>query len=137
MKDISRRALIKGLFATSVVVGFDLAGRSWVTRAGAAGDFAELPQLDGTLTTDPATLAAAADDVSHIIHRTPVAVLRHEGKSGSRSSGCVFTRYTSDNTRILRLSRNFDDGLDGEGRGRAGQAARPRSGRIVPVLLGP
>ena len=67
---------MKGLLATSAVVGFDLAGRSWVTKASAAGPFDELPPLDGTLTTDPAALAAAADDFGHIVHRTPVAVLR-------------------------------------------------------------
>jgi hypothetical protein len=76
VKDISRRALLKGIFATSVVVGFDLAGRSWVTEASAGGDFSQLPPLDGTLTTDPASLAAAADDFGHLVHRTPVAVLR-------------------------------------------------------------
>ena len=76
MKEISRRALLKGIFATSVVVGFDLAGRSWVTEASAGGSFVELPPLDGTLATDPASLAAVADDFGHIVHRTPVAVLR-------------------------------------------------------------
>ncbi|HEX8721872.1 MAG TPA: FAD-binding protein [Pyrinomonadaceae bacterium] len=67
---------MKGIFATSVVVGFDLAGRSWVTEASAGGSFVELPPLDGTLATDPASLAAVADDFGHIVHRTPVAVLR-------------------------------------------------------------
>jgi hypothetical protein len=76
VKDISRRALLKGIFATSVVVGFDLASRSWVTKASAGGSFAELPPLDGTLSTDSASLAAVADDFGHIVHRTPVAVLR-------------------------------------------------------------
>jgi hypothetical protein len=76
VKEISRRALLKGIFATSVVVGFDLAGRSWVTEASAGGSFVELPPLDGTLATDPASLAAVADDFGHIVHRTPVAVLR-------------------------------------------------------------
>jgi hypothetical protein len=76
LKDISRRSLLKGIFATSVVVGFDLAGRSWVTEASGGGQFAGLPPLDGTLTTDPAALAAAADDFGHLVHRAPVAVLR-------------------------------------------------------------
>ncbi|HEX8291279.1 MAG TPA: FAD-binding protein [Pyrinomonadaceae bacterium] len=67
---------MKGIFATSVVVGFDLAGRSWVTEASGGGQFAGLPPLDGTLTTDPAALAAAADDFGHLVHRAPVAVLR-------------------------------------------------------------
>jgi len=77
MKNISRRGLIKGLFATSLVVGFDLTNRSWVAAAtGTSGDFAALPPLDGTLLTDPASLASVADDYGHIVHRTAVAVLR-------------------------------------------------------------
>jgi len=79
MNNISRRGLLKGLFAATVVVGFDLTNRSWVTQAasvGGSGDFSQLPPLDGTLSTDPASLAAAADDFGHMIHRTPVAVLR-------------------------------------------------------------
>ncbi|HYP02666.1 MAG TPA: FAD-binding protein, partial [Pyrinomonadaceae bacterium] len=78
MKNISRRDLIKGMLATSVIVGFDLGSRSWVAKASSSssGDFSQLPPLDGTLSTDSASLAAAADDFGHIIHRTPVAVLR-------------------------------------------------------------
>jgi len=64
------------MLAASAVVGFDLAGGAWVTKAGGAGDFSQLPPLDGTLSTDPSALAAAADDFGHLIHRTPVAVLR-------------------------------------------------------------
>jgi cytokinin dehydrogenase len=74
MAKISRRGLIQGLFAGAVVLGFDPTRRSWVTEASAA-DFMTLPPLDGTLATDPASLAAAADDFGNIIHRTPVAVL--------------------------------------------------------------
>ncbi|HEX8145914.1 MAG TPA: FAD-binding protein [Pyrinomonadaceae bacterium] len=103
MKDISRRALIKGIFATSVVVGFDLAGRSWVTKASAAGTFAGLPPLDGTLSTDPAALAAAADDFGHIIHRTPVAVLR---------PGSV-----EDVVKVVRFAREHGIRVAGRGKG--------------------
>ncbi|HEV2880069.1 MAG TPA: FAD-binding protein [Pyrinomonadaceae bacterium] len=78
MKNISRRGLLKGIFAATVVVGFDLTNRTWVTQAssGVGGDFSQLPPLDGTLVTDPASLAAIADDFGHMIHRTPIAVLR-------------------------------------------------------------
>ncbi|HEV2704753.1 MAG TPA: FAD-binding protein [Pyrinomonadaceae bacterium] len=78
MKNISRRGLIKGLFATSLVVGFDLSTRSWVVAASSStgSNFSQLPPLDGTLSTAPASLAPFADDYGHIIHRTPVAVLR-------------------------------------------------------------
>lgn len=78
MQNISRRGLLKGLFAATAIVGFDLTNRSWVTRASGAddGSFSLLPPLDGTLVTDPASLAAIADDFGHIIHRTPIAILR-------------------------------------------------------------
>jgi cytokinin dehydrogenase len=103
VKDISRRALLKGIFATSVAVGFDLAGRSWVTRASTGGAFAQLPPLDGTLTIDPAALAAAADDFGHIIHRTPVAVLR---------PGSV-----EDIVKLVRFAREHNIRVAGRGQG--------------------
>jgi cytokinin dehydrogenase len=103
VKDISRRSLLKGIFAASVVVGFDLTGRSWVTQASTGGAFAQLPPLDGTLTTDPASLAAAADDFGHIIHRTPVAVLR---------PGSV-----SDVVKLVRFARAHNIRVAGRGKG--------------------
>jgi cytokinin dehydrogenase len=103
VKDISRRALMKGIFATSVVVSFDLAGRSWVTKASTGGAFAQLPPLDGTLTTDPASLAAAADDFGHIVHRTPIAVLR---------PGSV-----EDVVKLVRFAREHDIRVAGRGKG--------------------
>lgn len=103
MKDISRRALLKGIFATSVVVGFDMVGRSWVTKASAAGTFAELPPLDGTLVTDPASLAAVADDFGHLVHRTPVAVLR---------PGSV-----EDIVKVVRFARANNIRVAGRGKG--------------------
>jgi FAD/FMN-containing dehydrogenase len=95
--------LIKGLLATSAVVGFDLAGRSWVTEASTGGDFSQLPPLDGTITTDPAALAAAADDFGHIIHRTPVAVLR---------PGSV-----EDVVKVVRFAREHGIRVAGRGKG--------------------
>jgi cytokinin dehydrogenase len=103
MKDISRRSLLKGIFATSVVIGFDLVGRSWVTQASTGGTFAELPPLDGTLTVDPASLAAAADDFGHIIHRTPVAILR---------PGSV-----EDVVKLVRFAREHNIRVAGRGKG--------------------
>src|SRR5215204_640511 len=94
---------MKGLFATSVVVGFDLAGRSWVAEASTGGAFAELPPLDGTLTTDPDSLAAAADDFGHLIHRTPVAVLR---------PGSV-----EDVVKLVRFAREHGLRVAGRGKG--------------------
>ncbi|HYY98109.1 MAG TPA: FAD-binding protein [Pyrinomonadaceae bacterium] len=103
MRNISRRELIKGIFAASAVVGFDLAGGSWVTEARTAGDFSQLPLLDGTLTTDPASLAAAADDFGHIVHRTPVAVLR---------PGSV-----EDVVKVVRFAREHGIRVSGRGKG--------------------
>lgn len=75
MSKLSRRGMIQGLLAGAVVFGFDPVRRSWVTEASAAPNFNQLPPLDGFVSTDPAALAAAAEDFGHIIHRTPVAVL--------------------------------------------------------------
>ena len=105
MKNISRRDLIKGLLATSAIVGFDLTSRSWVAEAssGGSGDFSQLPPLDGTLATDPTTLAAIADDFGHIIHRTPVAVLR---------PGSV-----EDVVKMVRFARAHDIRIASRGKG--------------------
>ena len=72
----SRRTIVKGLLAgTSVaVLGYDPAHRSWVTSAAASGAIS-IPQLDGMLLTDPASLATYSEDFGHFIQRTPRAVL--------------------------------------------------------------
>ena len=72
----SRRAVLQGLMASAIVIGFDVANRSWVTSASAISLFESLPPLDGVLYTDNTTLAAAADDFGHIVHRQPIAVLK-------------------------------------------------------------
>jgi cytokinin dehydrogenase len=71
---ISRRQFMAGLGAASVV-GFNSAARAWVD-ASHQDPFDRIPPLDGEIVTDPASLAAVADDVGHIIHKTPVAILR-------------------------------------------------------------
>jgi cytokinin dehydrogenase len=79
LKDLSlaRRRFIQGIAAVGVI-GFDPIRRTWLTEAEArrGGALARLPRLDGELVTDPGSLAQAADDFGHYIHRTPVAVLR-------------------------------------------------------------
>ncbi|MFL6257741.1 MAG: FAD-binding protein [Pyrinomonadaceae bacterium] len=117
MKDISRRALLKGIFTTSVVVGFDLAGRSWVTKASTGGSFAQLPPLDGTLNIDPASLAAAADDFGHIVHRTPVAVLR---------PGSV-----EDIVKLVRFARANNIRVAGRGQGHTAFGQSQVAGGVV------
>jgi FAD/FMN-containing dehydrogenase len=56
------------------VLGFDPVSRSWITEA-SAGSVVGIPPLDGMLLTDDATLSAFTDDLGHIIHRRPFAVL--------------------------------------------------------------
>lgn len=74
----SRRTVLRGLTVTgAAVIGFAPATRTWATTATADGtDLVGIPPLDGTLSTDEASLAAASDDFGHIVHRRPVAVLR-------------------------------------------------------------
>ena len=74
--EISRRRLLKGLVAGAAVIGFDPVNRLWVTAAHARGSCERLPDLDGALYTDSRSRREAADDFGHIVHRTPVAVLR-------------------------------------------------------------
>ena len=54
-----------------MVVGFDTVLRGWVSAAEAArGPFAlaeGFPSFDGSLLTDGASLAAAADDFGHMV----------------------------------------------------------------------
>src|SRR5215471_5115216 len=79
MKNVlSRRGLIRGAVAGAIVVGFDPLRRSWVTSAEALASsaMAGIPRLDGTLSTDPATLQLFADDFGHIVNRVPIAVLK-------------------------------------------------------------
>jgi cytokinin dehydrogenase len=90
----SRRAVLQGLMASAIVIGFDVANRSWVTSASAISLFESLPPLDGVLYTDNTTLAAA-DDFGHIVHRQPIAVL----KPGS----------IEDIIRIIQFARTYQE----------------------------
>jgi FAD/FMN-containing dehydrogenase len=72
---VARRTFLGGLSALTVV-GFDPVHRAWVTSAFAGSAPISIPDLDGTLLTDPSTLAAFADDFGHFVHHTPIAVLR-------------------------------------------------------------
>jgi cytokinin dehydrogenase len=72
---VSRRQVLAGLGAVAVF-GFDPIARTWGATAQAAGALDHVPPLDGTLVTDPSSLAPYATDVGSAIHNTPVAVLR-------------------------------------------------------------
>jgi cytokinin dehydrogenase len=81
-REVSRRTFLRGSVAAAAVavVGFDTGRRSWVRAAQLArGQFAlaeGFPSFDGSLLTDGASLAAAADDFGQLVHRQPTAVLK-------------------------------------------------------------
>jgi FAD/FMN-containing dehydrogenase len=60
--------------ASAIVLGFDPFARCWLTEAKAAG-FDHVPDLDGQLVTDAASLAPFGKDVGNIVHNPPIAVL--------------------------------------------------------------
>jgi cytokinin dehydrogenase len=78
---LDRRGFLATALAGAAVIAFDPLGRGWVTAA-AAGEggltagAVSIPGLDGELVLDPTGLATASDDYGHIVHRTPIAVLR-------------------------------------------------------------
>jgi cytokinin dehydrogenase len=73
---LSRRHMLGGLGA-ALVLGFDPLTRSWVPEAQArhGSPFDRLPDLDGMVATDPASVAPYGTDAGGIIHNAPVAVL--------------------------------------------------------------
>jgi FAD/FMN-containing dehydrogenase len=71
---VTRRGFLAGVGSAALVFGFDPATRSWVSEAQAA-PFHHLPDLDGTIETDPAVLAPYTTDSGSMVHKTPVAVL--------------------------------------------------------------
>jgi len=92
---LDRRRFLGTALAGAAIVAFDPLRAGWVTAAEAAegpprGAVA-VPDLDGELTTDPAALAAVADDFGHLVHRTPLAVLR----PGSVEDVLALVRYAN------------------------------------------
>lgn len=71
---ITRRGFLAGVGSAALVFGFDPVTRSWVAEAQAT-PFHHLPDLDGTIETDPAVLAPYVTDSGSMVHKTPVAVL--------------------------------------------------------------
>lgn len=108
---MGRRAAMAGAGACTVWM-FDPVRRSWITAAHAhSNDCAvSIPRLDGELVVDPTALAEAADDFGHIVHRTPIAVLR----PGS----------AKDIQRIVRYAgrHGLEVAMRGQGHARFGQA---------------
>jgi cytokinin dehydrogenase len=108
---VDRRQFLTASAAALLVVAFDPVNGAWVTEAAAAIPGAvAVPDLDGELVLDPAALAAAADDYGHLVHRTPLAVLR----PGSVQDVVRLVRYANRNaiTVVMR----------GQGHSTSGQA---------------
>lgn len=114
---LGRRAFLTGT-AAAAVVAFDPAGLGWVTAAEAAPGGHRVPDLDGELVVDEESLAEAADDYGHIVHRRPVAVLR----PGSVGDIVKIVRYA--NAADLRVA------MRGQGHSTFGQA-QVRGGVVI------
>jgi len=85
---VSRRQVLTGLAAVAVS-GFNPIARTWVSIAHAAAQLDHVPPLEGSLLTDPTSLATYATDVGNAIHDTPIAVLR----PGSTEDIAKMVRY--------------------------------------------
>lgn len=110
---LHRRGFLAVALAGSAAVAFDPIGRGWVTAAqageGGAAAAVSIPDLDGELLVDPASLAAAADDYGHIVHRAPVAVLR----PGSVRDIAAMVRYANRH-RIMVAMRGQGHATNGQ-----------------------
>ena len=114
-----RRRFLGTALAGAAIVAFDPLRGGWITAAEAsdalpAGAVA-VPHLDGELTTDPAALAEVADDFGHIVHRTPLAVLR----PGSVGDVVAVVRYANRH-RLAVSMRGQGHSTDGQSQVHAG-----------------
>ncbi|MGZ8899299.1 MAG: FAD-binding protein [Limisphaerales bacterium] len=77
---MSRRRMLGliGPAGLAAVIGFDLVGRRWVTRADTVDcpSFADVPRIEGQLLLDDASLAGVSKDKGMLVQQTPCAVLR-------------------------------------------------------------
>ncbi len=90
--------------------GFDPVTRSWIAEAQAGhgppsgcSPFDRLPELDGMVTLDPATLAPYAADAGSIVHNAPIAVL--------------FPASVADIQKMVRFCRRYRINVAGRGQG--------------------
>ena len=70
-----RKVRIRRRTVLAAAVALNPTNLNWLTAADATPGI-RIPDLDGELLLDAETRAAAADDYGHIVHRTPLAVLR-------------------------------------------------------------
>jgi cytokinin dehydrogenase len=106
----TRRGLLQGLGAGALIVGFDPAGRRWVTKQAAGAATVPVPPLKGKLLFSDAARSAASDDFGHIVHDRPWAVL----EPGDINDIVVMLRFCNEQ-RILAAPR-------GQGHATFGQA---------------
>ena len=119
-REVSRRTFLRGsLSAAAAVVDFDTVLRGWVSAAELTrGHFAlaeGFPSFDGSLLTDGASLAAAADDFGHMVRRQPTAVL----KPGSVNDVVEIIRFARRN-RIKVAARGQGHSTQGQAQVEAG-----------------
>ncbi len=116
---LDRRQFLGTALAGAAIVAFDPLRGGWVTAAeaavGAPAGAVAVPDLDGELTTDPAALAEVADDFGHLVHRTPLAVLR----PGSVADVVALVRYANRH-RIAVSVRGQGHSTDGQSQVHAG-----------------
>lgn len=74
---LSRREIFSILGSAAVIVGFDLASKTWVSSAEAApiASFRAVPRLDGKLLFDLSSRNADSTDQGNIVQQVPGAVL--------------------------------------------------------------
>ena len=111
---VARRRFLQGV-ATVAVIGFDPVRRSWLTEAQAGRPLSKIPRLDGELVTDAASLASAADDFGHFVHRSPRAVLR----PGSTDDVVAMVRYAKQH-RLQIAARGQGHSTNGQSQVEAG-----------------
>ncbi len=127
---LDRRRFLTVTLAGATVVAFDPLRASWVSAAerAPAGAVA-VPDLDGELTTDPAALAAAADDYGHLVSRTPLAVLR----PGSVRDIVKIVRYANRH-RLAVAMRGQGHATNGQAQVRAGVVIDSTTlGRVLEI----
>ncbi|UPZ27217.1 FAD-binding protein [Streptomyces sp. LRE541] len=134
-----RRAALRGLAAVgTAVIGFDPFTRSWAATA-SGRPLHDIPELDGSLSTDEVSLNAAADDFGHLVHRRPAAVLR----PGSVRDVVTMVRFCAEH-RVPVAPRGQGHGTNGQAQAEGGlvvettplAAVQPVGPRSTSVRVG-
>lgn len=91
-RSIEPNNLLRETAAEKTIVAFDSLRKQWLTSVQADNTSSTpIPNLDGQLIVEPASLAAVADDFGHIIRQTPLAVLQ----PGSRQDIATIIHYAN------------------------------------------